>query len=361
MHTKSGFGREKENEMRRRILMIAFIMAAMIIFCGCEKTYDTNTEGSLTEFTDDAGRKVDIPTKIEKVATLGTTGQIMMLPLASEMMVGINAPIETDASEYLSEDYSDMPVIGQYYGQRNLNIEELAGSGADIIIDLGDTKKNAADDMDEIQAQTGIPTIHINATLQTSPDAFRKLGDILDREKRAEELAECCESIYEKTYSVLEKAGDKKVSILSCSGSDGLTVTEKDSSHSEILDLVGENVAEVTGNGGIVDIEQIHIWDPDVILFMPDSIFSSVANMKEWSTLEAIKSGNYYKIPSGPYCWNGYPPTVNRYLGLLWMTAVLYPQDCDYDLQEEVSNYYKVFYGCELTDEQYDDLMEGAM
>lgn len=342
---------------------VCFLIMAMMLaaLCGCSGSDSGGTPDNTAAFTDSAGREVELPEKIEKVATLGTTGQIMMLPLAPEMMIGINAPIEVDSEKYLSADYSELPVIGQYYGQRNLNTEELAQSDADVIIDLGDTKENVVSDMDEIQSQTGIPTIHINATLETAPAAFRTLGELLDKKDRAEELAVCCENIYEKTSSVLDKVGDDKLKILSCTGSDGFTVTEKGSSHSEILDMVGINVADVEGNGGMVDIEQIHIWDPDVVLFLPGSIYSSVGDMPEWNTLEAIKNGNYYEVPNGPYCWNGYPPTVNRYLGLLWMTATFYPDQCDYDLEKEVKEYYSVFYGCRLTDKQYDVLVKNAV
>ncbi len=354
MNVKKGFA------VRSAVCFLVIVMV-LAAFCGCKGSDSGSASGDAAVFTDSAGREVELPEKIEKVATLGTTGQIMMLPLAPEMMIGINAPIEVDSEKYLSAEYSDVPVIGQYYGQRNLNTEELAQSDADVIIDLGDTKENVVSDMDEIQSQTGIPTIHINATLETAPEAFRTLGELLDKKDRAEELAACCENIYDETSAVLDKVGDNKLRILSCTGSDGFTVTEKDSSHSEILDMVGINVADIEGNGGIVDIEQIHIWDPDVVLFLPGSIYSSVGDMPEWNTLGAIKNGNCYEVPEGPYCWNGYPPTVNRYLGLLWMTATFYPDQCDYDLKKEVKEYYSVFYGCKLTDKQYDALVSNAV
>lgn len=347
--------------MKRICLLLAFVIAMMGLFTGCGGGEDTEKTSDTMVFSDDVGRQVELPAEIEHVATLGTTSQIIMMSLSPDMLVGINAPIEKDAEEYMGFDYSSLPVIGQYYGQRNLNLEEVANLDADVIIDLGDTKENSAEDMDEIQNQTGIPTIHINATMETSPDAFRKLGKLLGREERAEELAACCESISEKTEKVLGKVGeDKKLKILSCSGSDGMTVVAKGSSHSELIDIIGTNVAEVTGNSGTVDIEQIYIWDPDVILFSEDSIYDEVSDMPDWQGLTAIEKNHYYEIPNGPYCWTGSPPTVNRYLGLLWLTSELYPQECDYDLQKEVTEYYKVFYGCDLTDAQYDSLMKNA-
>ena len=53
-------------------------------------------------------------------------------------------------------------------------------------------------------------------------------------------------------------------------------------------------------------------------------------------------------------------PGVQQYLGMLWIGALLYPQYADYDLQEEVAEYYRLFYGCHLTSQMYRDLTENA-
>ncbi|MDY3832282.1 MAG: ABC transporter substrate-binding protein, partial [Candidatus Ventricola sp.] len=39
----------------------------------------------------------------------------------------------------------------------------------------------------------------------------------------------------------------------------------------------------------------------------------------------------------------------------------LYPQAADYDLYDEVAQYYQLFYHCDLTREQYDALMAKAI
>ena len=103
------------------------------------------------------------------------------------------------------------------------------------------------------------------------------------------------------------------------------------------------------------------VWDPDVIIFAPDTIYDTVGENATWQQLDAISSGNYYKTPYGPYGWLSSPPSVQRYLGMLWLGALLYPDYCEYDLQAEVTEYYELFYQCELTQEMYDNLMAGAM
>ena len=42
---------------------------------------------------------------------------------------------------------------------------------------------------------------------------------------------------------------------------------------------------------------------------------------------------------------------------MMWMGALLYPQAADYDLYEETARYFELFYHCELSRAQYDELM----
>ena len=59
--------------------------------------------------------------------------------------------------------------------------------------------------------------------------------------------------------------------------------------------------------------------------------------------------------------WLSTPPGVQRYLGMVWLTALLYPESADYDLQELVTEYYQVFYGYELSDAYYKEMTAEAM
>ena len=68
-------------------------------------------------------------------------------------------------------------------------------------------------------------------------------------------------------------------------------------------------------------------------------------------------NGDYYKTPSGPYGWLSSLPAVQRYLGMLWLGELLYPEYTAHDLQEKVTEYYRLFCGCNLTAEMYQELM----
>ena len=82
--------------------------------------------------------------------------------------------------------------------------------------------------------------------------------------------------------------------------------------------------------------------------------------MDPWNRVAAIVDGNYVQVPDLPYNWMGMPPAVQRYLGLIWLTAELYPDYCDYDVKAEILEYYRLFYGCTLTDGQYETITAGS-
>ena len=115
------------------------------------------------------------------------------------------------------------------------------------------------------------------------------------------------------------------------------------------------------GTGNEVDMEQLYLWDPDVILFAPGSVYASVGSDPAWGELKAIRSGAYYEVPFGPYNWMGFPPSVQRYLGMLWMAKLLYPDAADYDLRTEVQTYFRLFYHCELSDADYEELVKNSI
>ena len=80
-----------------------------------------------------------------------------------------------------------------------------------------------------------------------------------------------------------------------------------------------------------------------------------------WQDISAIKNGKYYEVPNGPYNWMGFPPSAQRYLGMLWMSQLLYPEEANYDLYKEVAHYFKLFYHADLTESQYQELISKSM
>ena len=316
-------------------------------------------------FTDSVGREVELPTNIERVAISGPLAQIVVFALCPDRLVGIASKWDKTAEQYLATEYYNLPELGQLYGGKGeLNLETLLASGAQVVIDVGEPKDTIKEDLDALTEQTGIPFVHITATISTMGDAYRKLGELLHMPDEAEVLAAYCEQTYTAIAAIADRA--EKANLLYITGDQGLNVIAQGSYHAEIIDLLSNNLAVVDnpsskGTGNEVDMEQIMLWNPDVILFAPGSIYATVGEDPIWSEITAIKTGCYYEVPMGPYNWMGFPPSVQRILGMLWMAKLLYPDAADYDLYEKIAEYFKLFYHCELSEDAFNELVKHSI
>ena len=144
-------------------------------------------------FTDSAGRTVEVPANIERVAITGPISQMCMLTLAPEKMVGLSNELSDAEKKYVGAEAASLPVYGQIYGGKgDFNKEAVANADPQVIIDIGEAKKTIVEDLDEIQAAIGIPCIHIEASYDSYDEAFEQLGKLLGVEDRAKELADYC-------------------------------------------------------------------------------------------------------------------------------------------------------------------------
>lgn len=349
--------------MKKLLSLLLALAMLSLAACGTQTAAPESSE--TRTFTDSCGRSVEVPAQIAKVAVSGTMAQMLVFALAPDTLAGVAGKWDESAQDYLDAKYYTLPVLGHLYGGKGeLSLETLLASGAQVIIDVGEAKDGLADDLDRLSAQTGIPFVHIAMTTDTMGDAFRTLGELLGTEDAAEELAAYCERVYARAREIA--ANVEKVRLLYCLGANGLSVIAKDSYQSELIDLLAGNCAVVDtptakGTGSEVDMEQLLLWDPDVILFAPESIYDTVANDPVWRQLTAIREGRYYEVPFAPYNFMGFPPSVQRLAGMLWLPKLLYGDAADYDLQSELTEFYERFYHCPLNEEQYHVLMKNSI
>ncbi len=313
-------------------------------------------------FTDSLGRSFTFEEPIDAVAPSGLLSQLVVYAAAPDTLVGWSNEWSSDGEQYIPEEYRSLPLIGQIYGNNEeFSVEELLARSPDIVLDIGEPKDGMVEDFEALEEQTGIPFVHIDATMETMPEAFTMIGELLGIEDTAKVYADYCDEVYSRTLDIMDKVGDNKTSVLYLTGDDGLNVIAKGSYHAELLDLITDNLAVVDdpsskGTGNETDMEQIMLWNPDVIFFSPDSAYDTAPTDPLWQGLSAIQSGRYYEVPSSPYNWMGFPPSIQRYLGMMWMETVLYPEDTGFDLKTEVQKYYDLFYHYDLSDEEYAQL-----
>ena len=350
--------------------MISLVLALIMLCTACGSKVG-NDENAPTEekrvFVDSCGREVLVDKEITKVALSGTLAQIVVFALAPEKMVGLVSEWDSMAEEYLATEYYQMPVIGQLYGGKGeINLEELLAVAPQLVIDIGEAKDGMAEDLDALQQQTGIPFVHIDAYLDNTAEMFRIVGDLLGAEEQAEKLATYWTTHFDMVNDILAEVGEGKAELLYIAGDEGLNVIANGAYHSEVIDMFSNNIAIVEnpsskGTGNEVDMEQLLMWNPQYLIFDSESIYDQVAERPEWQNMDAVKAGRYYEVPAGPYSWLGFPPSVQRILGMMWMEQLFYPEYCDFDLKAAVTEYYSLFYHCELTDAQYEALVANSL
>lgn len=350
-----------KNVKRLLALVLALVMSLSLFACGQKQQEDKTDDGTQTEttrvFTDSCGREVTVSADIQKIAVSGPLAQMVVFAIAPDKMVGVANAWDESAKSYFDAKYLELPLLGQLYGGKGeLNLETLLAAAPDVVIDVGEPKDSMAEDLDALQEQTGIPFVHIDAYLASMDDTYAMLGDLLAMPNEAQGLADYCRYAYDKVKAIADSV--EKVNLLYVTGEEGLNVIARGSYHAEVIDMLCNNLAVVgepssKGTGNEVDMEQILNWNPDAVIFAPGSIYSTVADNENWQTIPAIRDGRYYEVPMGPYNWMGFPPSVQRILGMQWMAKVLYPDAADYDMYETTQTYFQLFYHCDLTAEQY--------
>ena len=159
----------KRTSGKRWISLVLALCLCLLVGCGGKQAgYDPLKGVETRMITDSAGRQVEIPAEITRIAPSGSTAQMILMPVAYDLLVGLSSSPSTAQMSYFPEEMRYLPTFGQFYGSKaSLNMESLIAAQPQLIIDLGDAKDSIAEDMDTIQKQTGIPTIFIEADLDT--------------------------------------------------------------------------------------------------------------------------------------------------------------------------------------------------
>jgi len=347
------------------LLLLCAVCLTLLSACGSPKTA-VKDAGETVIFTDSAGRKVEVPSTITRVAPSGAVATMFLASVCPEYMVCIASTPSSSQYKYLDPSLLRLPTTGQLYGSKStINLEALISAGPQVIIDLGDAKDGISRDMNALQKQTGIPVVFIEADLPHMAEAFRMLGKLLyGKTERCEELA----AYVEETVSLARENAAKipegeRASVMYTTGVSGLNTNAAGSTQAQVIDLVGATNAIVVedisnkGGGNPINLEQLYVYDPDSILFTTGSMYSDAASDPAWSQVRAIREGRYYEIPALPYNWMSSPPSLNMLLGIRWLGNLLYPDIYDYDMAAEAQRAYRLLWDYELTDAEASELL----
>lgn len=337
-----------------------------------EEQTETQETGETREITDMAGRKVTVPAAedIESVFSTGPVAAIFMYMVAPDKLLGWNYELNDVEKSIILEKYHDLPNFGM--GDA-INYEAVIAANPTIALNCGKINDAMVSDGDALSKSLGIPVIAVDNELNNSAEAFRFMGELLGVEDHAEELAEYSEKIFTDIASLADIPEDEKVSVYFGNGEDSLETAPRGSQHAQILDAVNvTNVADLElGDGSRVQIsaEQLLAWNPDVIVVNGEpkadksgnSAAEDILSNPDYASLKAVQDNKVYGTPNAPLSWVDRPAGPNRLIGMRWLSAVVYPEYIKCDVNEEIREFFNLFYHVDLSDEQLENVLKGTL
>jgi len=312
--------------------------------------------------TDSAERLVPIPAHVERVFPAGPPAAILLYTLAPDLLLGWPRANRPQECAYMLPDICTRPEIGRITGRGNTaNLEAVLALSPDLILDVGSTGETFVSLAARVQDQTGIPYALLDGRFTALGMAYRKLGELIGRQAAAEDLAEHARhTLAAITGRIADIAAEQRPRVYYARGPRGLVTGLGGSINVETIELIARNVAGGTPGGlANVSIEQVLLWNPDVIVTIDQEFAAAVRSDSSWAAVKAVRDNNVHLSPKLPFGWVDFPPGPNRLIGLWWLAKILYPQRFPEDLRMLTREFYGRFYHVTPTDAQIDQVLAG--
>ncbi len=311
---------------------------------------------------DAAGRSVPAPAKVSRVFPAGPPAAILLYTLAPEMLIGWPRANRPEECAYMLPEICTRPEVGRITGRGNTaNLETVLALKPDLILDVGSTSATFVSLADRVQEQTGIPYALLDGRFSGIASAYRSLGALIGRREDAEKLARYTEDTLTTILGRVEPiAMSERPKVYYARGPRGLATGLGGSINVETIELISRNVAgETQGGLANVSIEQILVWNPDVIVTIDQEFAAAVRGDPTWASVKAVRDNRVHLSPKMPFGWVDFPPSVNRLIGLWWLAKILYPERFPEDLRALTQDFYSRFYHVTPSAAQIDHVLAG--
>jgi iron complex transport system substrate-binding protein len=312
--------------------------------------------------TDGAGRAVPVPARVARVFPAGPPAAIFLYTLAPELLIGWPRANRPQERELLLPDIGGRPEVGRITGRGNTaNLEVVLALKPDLILDVGSVNPTYVSLAERVQQQTGIPYALLDGRFDGIPLGYRTLGALIDRREQGEAFARSAEAtIKTVTARVGTVAPERRPRVYYARGPRGLETGLGGSINVETIELMARNVAGDTRGGlATVSIEQVLLWNPDVIVTIDQDFAANVSSDPAWAPVAAVRARRVHLSPKLPFGWVDFPPTVNRLIGLWWLGKILYPDLFPEDLRALTRDFYARFYHVTPDEAQLDRVLAG--
>lgn len=353
--------------MRKKIYVILLCLLIIISACGCqgkpEKLVEPTPPVSTHVVIDSWGREVEVPDDVQRIGCLyAISGHIVTMLGQGDKLVVVNAGLKRDIVLNDMLPSIQEAVVPKANGL--INIEELVKANVDLLFVQNETARNEGE-VEKLN-KFNIPFLVVDyKNMEEQQYAVKMIGQAIGAEEEAQEYISyyqsCIDKVKAKTKDIPQ---DKKVRVYH-SVNEASRTDARDTLPADWLDVTGAINVSLDEELRLIDdkyfasMEQILLWNPDLILVNEDGVDQYIMTNEQWATLAAVKNKKVYKMPNGISRW-GHPGSLETPLAIMWTAKVLYPKTFEeLDLNTETKDFYQRFFNVSITDERIEDILRG--
>ena len=335
------------------LVLALFIAASSLTGCGLP-----NKENKRT-VVDIMGAEVEIPEEVDEVVNLYSFGCQMMIGLGlTDYLVGISEDtFETEWLEMMCPEAKNIPTYSD-----ETSAETLLAANPDIVF-------CADPDYAEELRSKGVPCItFMYLTVDDLIFNVNLLGEILGGEakKKCDLYIAYLEEKIADVEGALKGVVTRKETVhyINANSDKGFYKTAGAGSTTDYcaqLSYVELATASlISFPESKVDAEALLGTNPENVIIggrYQHVLYDDILSAGEWQRISAVQNGKVFKIPMGVSAWNRY--SLETALLIPWTASVIYPEYYEFDAVNEIIEFYKMFMGYELTEEQAQYMIAG--
>ncbi len=348
-----------------RSTLLLWLILSLVFISACNKTEKAEipSQAASITVTDCIGREVKIPAQINRIACL-CPESVYALAMFGEgdKIVAVVGGVKRDL--ILSDMYPQIKDAPVPKSSGAINIEELVRTNPDVVFVKTDTSSNDAEV--EKMNKSNIPFLVVDFNnIKEQQYTMAMIAKTVGISEKAEKYNRYYQSRIEMIQKIIaDIPQDQRVRVFH-SINEATRTDIKGSLSSEWLNATGAVNVSLTGElrnlegKYFASLEQILLWDPDVILVNELGVADYILNNEQWAPLQAVKNKQVWQMPNGISRW-GHPSSPETPLAIMWTAKTIYPDKfADLDMAAETKFFYKEFFGLDLSDEEIDRILYG--